>query len=205
MKKGQTPNPAVIKKPEIKTKQIRQKALPAASLPRRFLAAAVDWYGSALCGNLIITLVVSLAQGQLLVTSSIADLSSGLAMTAVCLSSCAVLAYFIMIPMLVPGFQGQTPGKRLAQIRIINREGKPASPAQLGRRALCFLFLEQTFNNVAFLVRTLLTRFVNPGLVQGVYVFGLAASLVSVLLLLKTKRFMLHDKLTGTQVTAVER
>ena len=82
MKKGQTPNPAVIKKPEIKTKQIRQKALPAASLPRRFLAAAVDWYGSALCGNLIITLVVSLAQGQLLVTSSIADLSSGLAMTA---------------------------------------------------------------------------------------------------------------------------
>ena len=27
MKKGQTPNPAVIKKPEIKTKQIRQKAL----------------------------------------------------------------------------------------------------------------------------------------------------------------------------------
>ena len=205
MKKGQTPNPAVIKKPEIKTKQIRQKALPAASLPRRFLAAAVDWYGSALCGNLIITLVVSLAQGQLLVTSSIADLSSGLAMTAVCLSSCAVLAYFIMIPMLVPGLQGQTPGKRLAQIRIINREGKPASPAQLGRRALCFLFLEQTFNNVAFLVRTLLTRFVNPGLVQGVYVFGLAASLVSVLLLLKTKRFMLHDKLTGTQVTAAER
>ena len=126
-------------------------------------------------------------------------------MTAVCLSSCAVLTYFIMIPMLVPGFQGQTPGKRLAQIRITHREGKPASPAQLGGRALCFLFLEQTFNNAAFLVRTLLTRFVNPGLIQGVYVFGLAASLVSVLLLLKTKRFMLHDKLTGTQVTAVER
>lgn len=67
-----------------------------------------------------------------------------------------------------------------------------------------FSFLEQTFNNAAFLVRTLLTRFVNPGLIQGVYVFGLAASLVSVLLLLKTKRFMLHDKLTGTQVAAVE-
>lgn len=76
-----------------------------------------------------------------------------------------------MIPMLVPGFEGQTPGKRLAQIRITNREGKPASPAQLGTRALSFLFLEQTFNNAAFLVRTLLTRFLNPGLVHGVYVF----------------------------------
>ena len=97
---------------------------------------------------------------------------------------------------------GQTPGKRLAQIRITNREGKPASPAQLGTRALSFLFLEQTFNNAAFLVRTLLTRFLNPGLVQGYYVFGLAASLVSVLLLLKTKRCMLHDKLAGTQVSA---
>ena len=106
--------------------------------------------------------------------------------------------------MLVPGFEGQTPGKRLAQIRITNREGKPASPAQLGTRALSFLFLEQTFNNAAFLVRTLLTRFLNPGLVQGVYVFGLAASLVSVLLLLKTKRCMLHDKLAGTQVSAAE-
>ena len=59
-------------------------------------------------------------------------------------------------------------GKHLAQIRITHREGKPASPAQLGGRALCFLFLEQTFNNAAFLVRTLLTRFVNPGLIQGV-------------------------------------
>lgn len=140
MKKGQTLNLACIEKPEIKTKRIRQKALPAASLPRRFLAAAVDWYGSALCGNLIITLVVSLAQGQLIVTSSITDLSSGLAMTAVCLSSCAVLAYFIMIPMLVPGFQGQTPGKRLAQIRITHREGTPASPGTAGWARTVFSF-----------------------------------------------------------------
>ena len=204
MKKGRTSRPTVIEMSGAKPKRIQLKVLPAASLPRRFLAAAMDWYGSALCANLIITLIASLNQGQLLVTASIAGLSPGPAIAAVCCSSCAVLAYFVMIPMLVPGFEGQTPGKRLAQIRITNREGKPASPAQLGTRALSFLFLEQTFNNAAFLVRTLLTRFLNPGLVQGYYVFGLAASLVSVLLLLKTKRCMLHDKLAGTQVSAAE-
>ena len=75
MKKGRTSRPTVIEMSGAKPKRIQLKVLPAASLPRRFLAAAMDWYGSALCANLIITLIASLTQGQLLVTASIAGLS----------------------------------------------------------------------------------------------------------------------------------
>ena len=113
------------------------------------------------------------------------------------------IIYFCIIPKYV--FKGQTIGKKILKLKVVNNNGSEATFMNLLRRDLLgVVIIEGSFVPLSNYIRNVLMPYVGRVPVQYlVYLFTIV-SLVSVSLLVFEKNGrMLHDYIGGTKVVVL--
>lgn len=177
------------------------------SSAKRFCAYLIDWFLSSLAALLPICLLWT-ASGQPTETMTQATVfalaeqtSDQAALMAGCIGLVLSLAYMVLIPWKIT--PGQTPGKRIMNLRIVSKDGSPLTLTQLCLRQIigliCLEGLLYTGSSLAQDLLSLSTGLNFTGILMYVSVIGTAISFL--IAMAAGSRRMLHDYLSRTTIT----
>lgn len=118
---------------KVRTPESVELEFTLAGIGNRTIALVVDYliWGALLFGVLLIWLILSVQAQQYF--SNIRNLQLWLTAVSILLSFAVYTGYFVFFETL---WQGQTPGKRYARIRVIRDDGQPMGATQAILRAL---------------------------------------------------------------------
>lgn len=168
---------------------------------RRLVAYIIDWYLITFLMNSLLVIIDVYKKGSLIsnvVPISVFDKNEQLVILGILFI--VEIVYFCVIPRYV--FKGQTIGKKILKIKIINDNGSEATFMNLLRRDLLgVVIVEGSFVPLSNYIRNVLMPYVGRVPVRYlVYLFTII-SLVSVSLLVFEKNGrMFHDYIGGTKV-----
>lgn len=171
---------------------------------RRLVAYVIDWYLITFLMNSLLVAVDVYRKGSLItnvVPISVFDKSEQLVILGILFI--VEIIYFCVIPKYV--FKGQTIGKKILKIKIVNNNDSEVTFMNLLRRDLLgVVIVEGSFVPLSNYIRNVLMPYVGRVPVQYlVYLFTII-SLVSVSLLVFDKNGrMLHDYIGGTKVVVL--
>ena len=171
---------------------------------RRLLAYIIDWYLITFLMNSLLVAIDVYKKGSLIsnvVPINVFDKSEQLIILGILFI--VEIIYFCIIPKYV--FKGQTIGKKILKLMVVNNNGSEATFVNLLRRDLLgVVIVEGSFVPLSNYIRNVLTPYVGRVPVQYlVYLFTIV-SLVSVSLLVFEKNGrMLHDYIGGTKVVVL--
>lgn len=173
----------------------------AAPFGRRIIAFLIDWYVGSLATALPVA-CVAMSLGLEMTEQNVLSYPEPMGLAAALLGIAAGVAYYALVPMV---FRGQTLGKRLLGLRIIDRDGAPAAPVQLILRQFVGLILiEQAAVGTGAVVQQLVALVAGGDVATIVMWAGFALTLVSLVVCgVRPDRRALHDLIAGTRVTAV--
>lgn len=171
---------------------------------RRLIAYFIDWYIALIIMNTMLIAAAYLLTGRMFVGSLAltyfdADVQLPLLLMLVAVE---VILYSI-VPRFV--WRGQTIGKHLLRVRMATVSGEAPGLFRLMLRDLIAItVVEGCFSPLSNYVRNYLMLFLERDIIQYTVWFSWGIGVVSVLLLLLSKRKrMLHDVIAGTVVTVV--
>lgn len=188
------------------TKVRKTKIIKAAPI-KRLAAYGIDWYLSALCMSLAVVVITSINQNDLIVENVLSNLPNGLALLALVMGMILTVLYFLIPELLMKKkHQGQTFGKMIMKIKVVNTDGSPATlKALFIRYFIGLILIEQTLNSASFSLRTFISMVSSNEVSQCVYYIGLAITFLSlVLMFTRPEGKMLHDVIAKTKVVEVE-
>ena len=171
---------------------------------KRLLAYIIDWYLIMFLMNSLLVAIDVYKKGSLIsnvVPISVFDKNEQLVILGILFI--VEIVYFCVIPRYV--FKGQTIGKKILKIKIINNNGSETTFMNLLRRDLLgVVIVEGSFVPLSNYIRNVLMPYVGRVPVQYlVYLFTIV-SLVSVSLLVFEKNGrMFHDYIGGTKVVVL--
>lgn len=172
---------------------------------RRGFAWILDWYLCGLLASLIIGMIwINIADTNVLQ----ADLSlmpgnfgyiAGLIGITVC------VFYYLVIPFCI--WKGQTPAKKLLNIKIVNEKDEDASFLELFlRQFVALFFVDAYFTASTTLVIQVLGLMLAPGFVKIIDYYFMAMTIISVaLVLVSPKHKAIHDLLAKTKIVSIEK
>lgn len=172
---------------------------------RRFIAYGIDWYlGSVVASLPIIIIYMSLHSDATYIPQNLGIFSSPYNIIAGSLSFLVAVFYYVFVPCFV--FKGQTFGKKLLKIKIVNDNYLEASNKQIIIRQLVMILLvEGSIYGASNMLHQLIN--VTTGFnFSSLYAYiGLAISAISAIMVivLKSKR-ALHDVACHTKVVYLE-
>ncbi len=169
-----------------------------ASMSRRFFAYLIDWYLGGLMTAFPIALF-SMKQFDTVQNQNILTFAPPTGVIAGVLGVLFALVYYVVIP--AACWKGQTPGKRMLRLKIVQQDETEASlGTMLMRQGLGIIVLEGglvTASAVWHQVAELLT---GVSLVKPLMYAGMVVSVLSALLALTQGHLAIHDRLAGTKV-----
>lgn len=184
----------------------RAAAGPAPANPsRRFFAYLVDWYFGALCSCLPVFVASSFLIGDM-TNQNLLELPAPWGVVAGIAGVILACCYYVLFPLLV--WEGQTPGKRLCRIKIVDRAtGEKAELlALLLRQILGIVVLEGTIAGASAMWHQVVTTITRVNVVTPLMYVGFALTLASsVMILVRKDRRCIHDFLGSTIVVAAPR
>lgn len=169
---------------------------------RRLIAYFIDWYLVLIVMNTVLIAAAYVLSGTVYVgslplTYFDADVQLPLLLVLVCIE----VLFYCVIPRFA--WRGQTIGKKLLRLRVTRADGEPAGlPRLLLRDLVAVTLIEGCFSPLSNYVRNYLMLFFERDIIQYTVWFSWGAGAISVLVLLFTKRRMLHDFIAGTAVSA---
>lgn len=169
---------------------------------RRLIAYFIDWYLVLIVMNTVLIAAAYVLSGTVYVgslplTYFDADVQLPLLLVLVCIE----VLFYCVIPRFA--WRGQTIGKKLLRLRVTRADGEPAGlPRLLLRDLVAVALIEGCFSPLSNYVRNYLMLFFERDIIQYTVWFSWGAGAISVLVLLFTKRRMLHDFIAGTAVSA---
>lgn len=182
----------------------RQKAaakVEQAGLSRRLIAYLIDWYLGGLATAFPIA-VFSMRQFDTVQNQNLLQFAAPYGIIAGALALLCAVLYYAVIPTCV--WNGQTVGKRILKIRIVDQDGAPAAlPAIFFRQLVGILIVEGGLITASAVLHQILTLLTGVQLVQPLMYIGLVVSVVSAVLVLVDGHRAIHDRLSGTQVVYV--
>lgn len=169
-----------------------------ASLSRRFFAYLIDWYVGGLATALPVAFF-SMRQYQTVQNQNIMQFSAPYGVIAGILALICAVLYYAVIP--AWGWKGQTPGKRLLHLKIVQADGTDVTPGTIFLRQLVGIIVLEgglvTASTIWHQVATLLT---GVELVKPLMYVGMVVSVISAVLVITRNHTAIHDRLAGTQV-----
>ncbi|WP_294578055.1 RDD family protein [uncultured Thomasclavelia sp.] len=172
---------------------------------RRFIAYAIDWYLGGVVASLpIIIIYMMLHDDATSIPQNIAIFDYPYNFIAGGLSFLVAIIYYVIVPLKV--FPGQTVGKRILKLKIVNNNYLDVSIKQIIIRQLVMIILiEGSIYSCSNMLHQLINTATNFNF-SGIYAYiGLVISLISAILVLvlKSKR-ALHDLVAGTKVVYLD-
>ncbi|MDO4428794.1 MAG: RDD family protein [Atopobiaceae bacterium] len=184
--------------------KLADKAGAPAPITRRFFAYLIDWYVGALCTAIPISLVAYKTTGDI-TNQYLTDYPSPFGIVAGVFALIFAFAYYILIPLFV--WRGQTPGKRLCGIKIVQDDGSPVALPNLALRQIVGVtIIEGVIANASSIWHQMLTIVTGINFVHPLMYVGFAITLVSCfMILIRKDHRCLHDFIGGTRVALVEK
>lgn len=196
-------------------KQKKGAELKYASVPltRRFIAYMMDWYIGALCTGLPIAIVSQKQFGSMMNQNLVFfDKQTGIILGLVAIAF--ALFYFVVVPTFV--WPGQTPGKRIMKMKVVQNSGEEVSiKNMLLRQVIGMMIIEGIFLSVSGVALQLIT--IASGFdalatipivdinVKVATLVGFVFSAVSIVLMLfKGEQRSLHDYIGNTKVVDLQ-
>lgn len=170
---------------------------------RRAVAYFVDWYVVMIVMNIVlVTAAYSttgvMYAGSLPLTFFAPEMQLPLLLVLICIE----VVFYCIIPTFI--WSGQTVGKRLLRIKVVEKNGNRAGFARLLLRdAFGIVLLEGCFSPLSNYMRNYLMLFFARDVIQYAIWFSWVVGAISVLILLFTRGLMLHDLIAGTKVMLV--
>lgn len=167
---------------------------------RRFGAYFIDWYLVMVIMNVFLLVAAYVVTGSLYVGSlPLVFFKPELRLPLLGILIAIEFVFYVCVPRFV--WRGQTIGKRLLRLRVVSLQGNDAGIVRLAVRDMVgVVLLEGCFSPLSNYVRNYLMLFVGRDVIEYTVWFSWAAGAVSILVLLVTKRRMLHDFIAGTAV-----
>ena len=175
-----------------------------APVTRRFFAYLIDWYVGALCTAIPISFAAYQTSGDI-TNQYLTDLPAPIGIIT---GACALLfafAYYILVPLFV--WRGQTPGKRLCGVMIVQTDGSPVTlPCLALRQIVGVTIIEGVIANASGIWHQMLSIATGINFVHPLMYVGFAFTLVScIMILVRKDHRCIHDFIAGTKVALVEK
>ncbi|MBS6374746.1 MAG: RDD family protein [Erysipelotrichaceae bacterium] len=171
---------------------------------RRAIAYFIDWYLITFLMNLLLV-VADYMQTGVMTTNvmPITRFQAGEQVLLLIILFFLQILYFCVIPKYL--LKGQTLGKKLTKIKVVNKDGSEVSFLNLWKRdILGMIVIEGCFMPLSNYIRNVLMLVIGRSFTQYFIYFSFAAGFVSIaFLLFDRKGRMLHDFIGSTKVVVV--
>lgn len=170
-----------------------------ATLTRRCASYFIDWYVGALCAALPISIVSQKLYGTMS-KQNLLEIAEPYGLIAGIIGIIFALIYYIYVPTYV--YQGQTFGKHLCHIKMIQEDGSEVTlKSMILRQGLGIIVLEGILASASTLWHQIFTLLTGINIVNIMMYAGFVVGGISVLLLVFTKDHRaLHDRIGKTIV-----
>lgn len=172
---------------------------------RRLIAYGIDWYlGGVIASLPLIIIYMSLHDNATIIPQNLAIFEAPYNIIAGCLSFLVALIYYVYIPGFV--FKGQTVGKKLLKLKIVNDNYQEATVKQiLLRQLVMILLVEGSIYGASNMLHQVISVVTGVNFSTFYAYVGLVISAVSAILVLvlKSKR-ALHDVVCHTKLVYLE-
>ena len=189
---------------KIKNKKIEKKSkYREVKLGRRFLSYLLDWYIGALCASFPIAVISQKLYGTML-KQNILEFKEPYGLIGGILGIIFALFYFVIVPKYI--YPGQTLGKHICKIKIIQEDGNDVTLKHLLlRQVLGIMVVEGTVVSASTLWHQLATILTNVDFVKPLMYAGFAIGGISALMVIFTKSHKaIHDYIGKTRVVMSE-
>lgn len=180
---------------------LRNEQKNETSYIKRFIAYGIDWYlGSFLSSIPLIMLYMSLHDDATYIPQVLSIFEAPYNIIAGLLSLSVAVIYYAVIPAYI--YKGQTIGKKLLGLKIINDNFEDASVQQIFiRQIIMILIIEGSIYTASHMLYQLISVISGYPLTNICNYIGIFASVISVILVivLKSKK-SLHDVVVHTLV-----
>lgn len=186
----------------MKTNSIKEKKIDKSkevSLTSRFLSYLIDWYVGGLCTSIPIS-IISQKLTNTMLNQNIIEFKEPYGIIAGILAILFAIFYFVIVPTYI--YKGQTLGKRICKIKIVQKSNKDITLKNiLLRQVLGIMIIEGTLISASAIWHSVLTiitkiNFVSPLMYAGFVLTGFSI----ILMLFKGENRAIHDYLAGTKV-----
>lgn len=171
---------------------------------RRLIAYFIDWYIALIIMNTMLIAAAYLLTGRMFVGSlALTYFDADVQLPLLLMLVAVEVILYSVVPRFV--WRGQTIGKHLLRVRMATVSGEaPGLPRLMLRDLVAITVVEGCFSPLSNYVRNYLMLFLERDIIQYTVWFSWGIGVVSVLLLLLSKRRrMLHDVIAGTVVAVV--
>lgn len=180
-----------------KAKKAADCAAPA-GLSRRFFAYLIDWYLGGLMTAFPIA-IFSMKQFGTVQNQNIMEFVPPTGVLAGCLGVLFALVYYVVIP--TWGWKGQTPGKKMLRLKIVQQDGSDVSlKVILVRQLVGIIILEGGLVTASAVWHQAAELLTGISLVTPLMYAGLIVSVISAILAAKDPHLAIHDRLANTKV-----
>lgn len=186
----------------MKANSIKEKKIDKSkevSLTSRFLSYLIDWYVGGLCTSIPIS-IISQKLTNTMLNQNIIEFKEPYGIIAGVLAILFAIFYFVIVPTYI--YKGQTLGKRICKIKIVQKSNKDITLKNiLLRQVLGIMIIEGTLISASAIWHSILTiitkiNFVSPLMYAGFVLTGFSI----ILMLFKGENRAMHDYLAGTKV-----
>ena len=184
---------------EPKPKQKKVVRLKDAKVSKRAIAYMIDWYVGALFTAFPIGLF-SLKLYKTMLHQDIINFPQPTGMIAGLIGLVFAIYYYYIVPAYI--WKGQTFGKRVCHIRIVNEDDSEVSKKNLALRQLLGIFIvEGVLVSASSIWQQIIMILTNINIVQPLMYVGFAISGISVVLVIfKNNHRAIHDYIGKTRV-----
>lgn len=189
---------------KIKNEKRKEKELlPQASLPRRFMAYLIDWYVGALATALPISIIAKKLTGTML-KQDIVHFEHPWGVIAGILGLVFAILYYVITPLYF--IKGQTLGKRICHIKIVQDDDKEVTTQNiLLRQIVGLIIIEGSLVSASAIWHQVLTIVTGIDVITPLKYVGLVLVAISCLLVaFHRDHKAIHDYLGKTRVVSCE-
>ena len=168
----------------------------------RVIAYGIDWYLTSMLCNIVLTVCYGLTGNSLEIITDITLLPLSYQILAAALEILLFGIYFYFLSWLDPKRKGQSIGKIVTHIKVVNTDGNDLSlKNSLIRSVLGFLIVEGVLYTPSYSLRAVLSGMLGSTAAVVLLYIAMAVSILSGLrLLIKKDGLMFHDLLSKTKV-----
>lgn len=172
---------------------------------RRAFAYILDWYLASVVASIPVLLIYGMESGNTSAPRSLAEMSISGGVIAGVLAILFATIYYVVIPTKVN--KGQTFGKKLLSIKVVNNDGSDVNLfTMIKRELLGAMIVEGALVCSGDYFRQLIHMFTSDNIYGIIVKLGFVISVISILIMIISKeKRMIHDFIGNTKVIEVEK
>lgn len=172
---------------------------------RRAFAYILDWYLASVFASIPVLLIYGMESGNTSAPKYLAEMSTSGGTIARITAILLAAIYYVIIPTKLN--KGQTFGKRLLSIKVVNKDGSDVNFLTMAKRELLgAMIVEGALVCSGDYFRQIIHIFTSDNIYKIIVQLGVVISVISIVIMLVSKeKQMIHDFIGNTKVIELEK